>query len=615
LDPKPKARVDANGKPYRRARAMQPDYGRLCGAARTAMHVLRPYRETRREMVREFAGARWGDSAARKPVPLNLLALYEQIVGRALVSQNPRYLLSTFDRDKKPDAAKAMAWANDRVEEMDLADALRRCVVDALFGFGVMKVALARPDDAMASGWQVQAGMPFAEPIDLDDFLIDTKATRFRQATWVAHRYRLPRAAAEERFGRKAAGDLPDDELREHNATGDQRIATLGRSQEGDDEEFEPHVAVWEFYLPAYRRVVTLADDATGYAETRRKADRQGDPLPLEEVEWLGPDCGPYHYLAPTVVPGNLMPKGPLMDLFELHDAVNELLRKSIRQAKRQKSNTAVGNAAAEDGQRMVNAPDGQAVYCNSPEQIRQIDSGGPNPQNFAFLLQLKEMFSWAGGNLDLMGGLSPQSKTATQDKMLSENASRALGTLQEQTVKFSASVGKALLWYWWYHPELRMVSEYSPAGLPGVSTTLELTPAERRRTPYSAIGVKVDPYTLVYQTPQQKAAQVNQIVQQVIIPGLPVLQAQGVGFDAHAYVELMAKYYDLPELTDVVVYQEPAAAGSNVGGGGGTHMPASTNRTYTRENVAGTSRQGTDAAMAEAMAGVDTGGDNRGAA
>ncbi|HVK10859.1 MAG TPA: hypothetical protein VM597_18970, partial [Gemmataceae bacterium] len=334
---------------------------------------------------------------------------------------------------------------------------------------------------------------------------------------------------------------------------------------------------------------------------------------PLEVAEWLGPDCGPYHWHAPDVVPGNLLPKGPLMDLFQLHTTVNTLLRKGIRQAERQKEVWAIGNAANEDGQKFADAPDGGAINCNAPEAVKPMTTVGPNPNNFAFMLQMKELFSWAGGNLDLMGGLSPQSKTATQDKMLQENASKALANLQEQTVKFTASVGKAMCWYWWNHPQLRMEAEYAPPGAPGVSTTLTLTPEDRRKTSYGDLGIKVDPYTLVYATPQQKAAAVNQVVTQVLTPLMPVLGPQGVGFDAHAYVDVLARYMDLPELAEVVVFQEPVGPGGSNVGGDKPGMPANTNRTYTRENVAGTSRQGTDLAMAEAMAGTDSGGDNRG--
>ncbi len=585
---------------------MQPDFDRLCSAARTSMKVLEVYRANRREMVREYAGARWSENAARRPVPLNLLSLYVQIVGRSMISQNPRFKISTFDRAKKSDASKMEDWVNTRVEDMDLSDSLRRGVVDALFGLGVMKVALARPDDAMSSGWTVKAGMPFAEPVSLDDLLVDTYATRFSDMTFVGHRYRMPRVAAEERFGKKKAGDLSDSPPNPYNPTGDERISMLGRGLYAEEEEFEAQVTLWEFYLPAYRRIVTFAEDSVGNATTN--IGDHGTSKPLEEIEWLGPDCGPYHYLAPDVVPGNLLPKGPIMDLFDLHDAVNVLLRKGIRQATRQKEVWAIGNQAAEDGQDFINAPDGQGIKCNHPDQIKPMATMGAHPGNFNFMLQLKEMFSWSAGNLDLMGGLSPQSKTASQDKMLNENASRALANLQEQTVKFTAGVGKSLCWYWWNHPQLRMETEYALQGLPDISTVRVLTPENRRKTSYSSMNIKVDPYSLVYATPQQKAGAVNNVVTQVLIPLMPMLAPQGVGFDAHAYIDLLARYMDLPELADVVVFQEPApttGGGHDQGGG----MPQSSNRTYTRENVSGTTTKGNDAAMANAMSGTDAGG------
>lgn len=592
----------------RKAAPNTPDYSRLCSAARTALKVMEVYRANRREMVREYAGHKWSENASRKAVPLNLLALYVQIVGRSLISQNPQFNLTTFDKSKKPDAAKAKAWVNTRVEEMDLSDSLRRAVVDALFGLGIMKVGLARPDDAMSSGWTIRAGMPFAEPVSIDDFLIDTYATRFTDATWMGHRYRMPMSAAVARFGKKKAESLPDEPPNPYNATGDERIQMLGRMLYGESQEFEPQVSVWEFYLPAYRKVVTFADDLIGTPWTGNGYDVKC----LEEVEWVGPDCGPYHFLGFDVVPGNLLPKGPIMDLMELHEKTNVLLRKLIRQGERQKENLAVGNQAADAGQRLIQSADGESINCNSPDQLKPIVSGGPHQGNFVLMQQLKELFNWAAGNVDLQGGLGQQSRTATQDKMLNENASKLTANLQEQTVKFTASVGKSLIWYWWNHPELRMETEYSVPGVGDVSIVRSLPPEVRKRTPYSALNVKVEPYSLIYQSPQQKAAMLTQIVTQVLTPMMPILQPQGVGFDAHAFVDTQARYLDLPELADVVVFQEPLEP-QGTGGAHGKTLPSQTERTYTRNNVSGMTGKGQDLAMANAMGGTESGGDPSG--
>lgn len=611
--------IDANGtttlyaaeKPPKKAPPPTPDYDRLCGAIRAAGQSLQVYRENRREIVREFVGARWSEDGARKPVYLNLISLFVQIVGRNLISKNPKVMLSTFDRAKKPDVDRMETWANDRIVEMDLAGSLRRVVTDALFSIGVMKVALATPDDAMRSGWNISAGVPFAEGVDLDDFVIDMKVKDFRHATFVGHRLRVPKAAAEARWGKKKLKGMATDAEARNNAAGDERVGEMGRGSYGADDDFEECYTVWEIYLPRYRLVCVLADDGGGNPAAGI-GDEKG---PLEVKEWLGPDCGPYHFLSLGLVPGNPMGKAPLMDLIDLHEAFNRALRKLVRQADRMKSVTAVGLAASEDGERMKNAADGDMVQCNSVDQIRQVESGGPNPALFTFMLQLKELFSWAAGNLDLMGGLSPQSKTAAQDKMLNENSARSVADMQESTVTFTGAVLKSMCWYWWNHPQLRMVSSYSPPGVPDVSITRTLTPLDRRRTRYADMNVRVDPYSLLHSTPQAKAAALNQIVQQVIAPLMVVLREQGVAFDVHAFLTSQADFLDLPELLDMVTVQEPPSQGPRPPGGTGEApgMPANTSRTYTRENVSDTTSQGRDMAMANAMSGTDSGGDPNG--
>ena len=45
----------------------------------------------------------------------------------------------------------------------------------------------------------------------------------------------------------------------------------------------------------------------------------------------------------------------------------------------------------------------------------------------------------------------------------------------------------------------------------------------------------------------------INQIVQSVIIPSLPLMQQQGMGIDMEALLNIYAKYSNLPELNDIV--------------------------------------------------------------
>jgi hypothetical protein len=579
----------------KRARTPTVDYDRLCQAVVSARKVLEPFRKNRRELVREFAGANWGADAARKKVPVNLLALYTEVVSRSLVSKNPRVMLSTFDRAAKPVVRNIEQWANKQLVAMDLAGTLQEAVDDAMIHVGIVKVALATPGDAAVSGWNMPAGTPFAEAVSLDDFVFDVHAKKFSECSFVGHRIRVPLDTVKNSGLYKGVKDLQGTVDHRYNETGDEKARTMQRNHlAGDADEFEEHADVWEFWLPRQRLVCTFASDDGG--------SPTGDPIRV--VEWVGPDRGPYHFLCYARVHDNAMPKGPLLDLWDLHDAFNKILRKLIRQAERQKEVIPVRGTAANDAERLVETNDGEAFKAENAETLKPISFGGPNAATFQFGMSLKELFSWRAGNLDIMGGLSPQAKTAAQDKMLNENSSRQVTDMQDTTVSFVAEVVDSLCWFWHHHPRLVMDSEYAPKGMPELSAPQPVGPDKRRRVKWADMGVKVDPYSLTHATPQARAAALSQMLTQVIIPMTPLLQQQGISVDMNAFLTKQAAYLDMPDLPEILTISEPVQPG---GGGGqdGPATPAQTSREYVRRSVPGKTQGGDNLELAQKMMGA----------
>src|SRR4051812_28542741 len=160
------------------------DLERLCPALKSARWVLESARANRKEMVREYVGRWYSEAGSRRVVPLNLIALYCNIVGRSLIPKNPRFLFSTFNPKQKPVAAACQDWINQKVQDMHLDRTLQRWVFDALFGMGILKVGLATPADAEMAGWNLKAGEPFCENIDLDDWVHDPHCRDLREATF-----------------------------------------------------------------------------------------------------------------------------------------------------------------------------------------------------------------------------------------------------------------------------------------------------------------------------------------------------------------------------------------------------------------------------------------------
>ena len=71
--------------------------------------------------------------------------------------------------------------------------------------------------------------------------------------------------------------------------------------------------------------------------------------------------------------------------------------------------------------------------------------------------LELEQEFKMYAGNLDLLGGLSAQSETASQDKLLAGQANKLLDAMQRRVLAFTKQVVKSLAWYLWNDPFINM--------------------------------------------------------------------------------------------------------------------------------------------------------------
>jgi len=578
----------------KKARGAAVDYVRLAQAMKAGRRVLRLFREERLRAVRQYVGLHYADGGPDKAVPVNLIARYVSVIGRALVPSNPRVMITARKPQDAPVVSVMQEWVNRRLVEMYFQETLHRWVIDAVFSLGIMKVGIAAPTDSAVSGWYAApAGMPFAETIDLDDFVYDPMCKDFRQASFLGHRFRVPLDVAKNMtsWDKKVRETLTKAESgtdgRLNQDDGDERVRVVGQGwQAGEEREYEPSVELWEVYLPRLKKVVILPSQQGGSPAS--------DAKPLSEREWLGPPCGPYHFLGMQVVPGNPMPKAPIQDLIDLHEVVNKSYRKLIKQQERQKEVLPVRGAQLDDGRNVIQASDGEMIGVDNADTVKPVSFGGPNPVTAQFSIHLTDLFSKHAGNLDLMSGSAPQSKTATQDRILAANSNAMMADMQERTTSGTAKVMDALCWFWWYHPQLEMEVPRSAPGVPDVSIVRRLSPGGtpgpgmKRNGRYEDLSVRIDPYSMVYRTPQERLQFLNTVVQG-LFPLMPLLQQQGIMFDAQAYLKKTAEYADEPDVTSLFTVAEPPPQAPDESGGVDTvssPKPANTTREYIRRSV-----------------------------
>lgn len=569
---------------------------------------MRWSRERREFQARQEAGHNWAEEASREKIHVNLLSLYKKIILRQLVPENIRATLSTFDVQSRPAVKACQRWFVDEIARTHFAETMRSVAHDALHGFGIIKTGLATPSIAAMKSWNVSAGEVYSSRVDFDDWVWDVHARHWSECSFMGHRFRVPlQTIKDSKRYNKARKDLTASDDRRYNTEGDLRIDVLSRGFYGNDEEFEDMVDLWEFYLPRHGLIVTVPEDSLSGITS---PSRDGTPLPLLEQNYIGPDDGPYTFLVFEDIIGNLLPKGPMMDLLEPHLNLNNIMRKLIRQAERMKENTVLRKGDEGDAKRYEDAIDGQILFANNPKETTIIKQGGPDQNLFQFFIQFKQIYSWLAGNLDVEGGLAPQGRTATQEKILNQNSGSGVQDMQERVTGFTKKVLANQLWYHWKHPQSEMETTYAPKGLSDMQIPQKVSPwnsqdpqAMKRTGNFEDITIDVSP--MISLTPQQRGQQLRSLIMQLWAPLQQQASAQGVVLNFPMLFEKLGHYDDDPDYAEIFNLTEPG--GIDEGDDGGSPAPETT--THIRENVSQRTMQGNDAMQSNALRGIDGGG------
>jgi hypothetical protein len=151
--------------------------------------------------------------------------------------------------------------------------------------------------------------------------------------------------------------------------------------------------------------------------------------------------------------------------------------------------------------------------------------------------------------------------------------------------------------------------------GSPGISIARNITPQMRAQGDFEDLDVRVDPYSLQHTTPQSRAMALNQIIQQTILPILPLLVRQGMMLDLSAYLRKLGEYLDMPELNEILTNREPPTQDTTISSDatGAPGMPQKTTREYIRHNMPSQTREASDRNLVATMLGHDLGGNPNG--
>lgn len=578
------------------------DVTRLREAMQWSETKLRPFRERHIDAVNQFAGSRYGENhAGLDKTAINLTHLAVEVWLRQLAAQTPRSLVLTRIPELKVSAFELEVATDYLLQEILFGENLSEVVRSAIFSMGVMKVGITDPYLSPDSGFSSAVGHPYAEPVLFEHWIHDMKAKRREEWDWCGNKYKVPYELVKENpeFDKqvrdmirpKGQGDSNDSLPDGTGSTSD-----LSQGESLQIEEYREHVELWDLWIPSQNLMVTLPC--------------QAGLRPLSVKEWEGPHRGPYHILGFSNVPGNIIPAAPAQNVYELQDIITRMFNQLGRQALRSKTLTIADGRAVEDGtaERIMDGEDGQVIRTGHIDGIKEMKYGGADPANQAYLVWLREIFSYIGGNIDAMGGLAQQAGTLGQEQLLFSSSSEMIRDMQTKVVTFTRNVQKDLAWYMYTDPTLTLSLSKKIEDFGEIP--FEWSPSKRKQKFFN-YNFDIQPYSLQSKGPQQRLQTIIQLATQILLPLAPQMQEWGMQFNLQKFVELIGKYGDLPEVNDLVTSSTPTpsedlfyAQQTSANGGGAAGKPVKppvTQRNYTRQNIP---TGGTQASRATEMIG-----------
>lgn len=561
--------------------------GRLLKAIKTSRDAMEPFRRVRNKLVKDYCGSWYTNIPGQPKTLVNLMNQTARIYTVALAAHNPQVLVSTPRVDNIPFARRFEVNLNKLIGDMALDQTFRDIVLDAFFCIGC-GVVMMRDTDTRFHGlleseedvW-LDPGEPWLNRVSLDDLILDMTAKELTKMRYCGHRYRADYEKVMDEPGySKAVKDKLKPTNRQHHDSVDAARDIASDHGSAQDDDLKDMVWLQDIWIAENNSIATMACDQ--------------DLEPLIERDWTGSQAGPYKFLSLGTVPDNVMPTAPAMNLKGMHDLQNRLHRRMEKDSDAHRIVNTYSPAGADDASKIQKAERNSWIRMNDPKAVGQVEVGGIDQRDLAFATFLQDVYDRMAGNLQAMGGLGPQAATLGQEELVHGQLSRMESDMRISVVNFASDCILDLGRLMWEDQTLEIQSSI-PIGNSGINVSSNWTP-DYRVGNFEDYEFKVEPYSMVFKTPEQKLQELFQTLQQ-IAPLWPMFQASGATLDAEAIVDEIARLKNRPEFKRFITFATPAGM---LGGDENTvRSPAVTSRETVRKNV---STGGTKDARSSAM-------------
>lgn len=555
------------------------------------------WRATHADLVRSYAGRttypafrdRLTASTAYtdKEIENHLLQVVESYV-MTMAANRPRALVTTKFQQYRPFAARFQRALDRYTQMLALEEVFQSIVRDACITTGVAYVHQSQlPTPNLYDRTKQMAGQPFVSRIPLKQLVRDTEASCVMDASFIGHIYTMPfdEAIHDDRFDKKMR-----DDIEETGPDGD-RIRDDNQEIESEHNRIEDIVHLLNVYVRSTHEIRT-------YWVSPDFSFMRPDPLQVVDCH---DTCPPYHFLHFSPVPDQFFPTSPAINLQLLVRLASSLYRKLEDQAQSQK-NIGIG-PKTEDLKALQEAHNGEWVGIDNANSAlyhtQRFD--GPDQNIFGMWMNTRQGIDRAGGNVTHRLGLGTSADTAAQEKMIGQNSSRQEAFYQQRFVSFARGVMRSLGRLVYEDAELSIPGTYQIPGSVEVPDNWEPNSGvDSRQGDYdSHYMVDIDPYSMAYKSPGDRAALADRIFMGLMQFG-PMLAQMGVQPNLPKHLEMLARYNDLPELRDSFKFNAPPQVVEGPSGGGSANGGE-----YVHRNVNG-SQQNPEAEILSMMQGAN---------
>jgi hypothetical protein len=522
---------------------------RLLKAIKTSREAMEPFRRVRKELVRDYVGSWYSETGARNKTLVNLMNQTARIYTIALAANNPQVMVSTPREVNLPFARRFEANLNHLISDMNLDQTFRAIVLDAFFCIGCA-VVMMRDTDTRFHGlleseedvW-LDPGEPWLNRVPLDDLILDMSARELSKMRFCGHRYRadFEKVMDEPGYSKKVKEKLYATNRLAKETQGSARDIAAGEGVVPDDE-LKDMIWLQNVWIAENNSIATFAVDE--------------DLPPLIEREWTGCQSGPYKFLSLGDVPDNVIPASPAVNLKGMHDLQNRLHRRMEKDSDAHRVINAYPPSASDDAEKLRKAERNSWVKVGDPKSIQQVELGGIDQRDLALATFIQDEYDRFAGNLQAMGGLGPQSATVGQEELIHGAVSRNEADMRLAVVNFASDCILDLGRLMWEDQTLEIRTTI-PVGSSGLEVSADWNP-DIRSGEFEDYEFRVEPYSMVFKTPEQKLQEMFQTLQQ-IAPLWPMFQASGATLDAEAIVDEIARLKNRPEFKRFITFATPA--------------------------------------------------------